>query len=52
MTIREQIYLLKQKLSGNMMQDMEIRDQIHKLEMQLNKVKPNNNHITCVGCSG
>ena len=48
--IELQIYELKSKLSGDMMSDMEIRDQIHNLEMTLNGVKPEDSHFDCIGC--
>lgn len=37
-------------LTGDMFQDMEIRDQIHNLKMQLKGVKPMDSHFDCVGC--
>ena len=48
--IQLQIDDLKSKLSGDMMSDMEIRDQIHNLEMTLNGVKPEDSHFDCIGC--
>ena len=41
---------LKEGLTGDMMKDMEIKDQIHKLEMKLNGTKPTDSHFDCVGC--
>ncbi|GGZ35097.1 hypothetical protein GCM10007049_30650 [Echinicola pacifica] len=41
---------LKGSLTGDMFNDMEIRDQIHNLEMQLNGTKPSDSHFDCVGC--
>jgi hypothetical protein len=41
---------LQGKLTGDMFQDMEIKDQIHNLEMKINGVKPMDTHIDCVGC--
>ncbi|WP_176550806.1 hypothetical protein [Escherichia fergusonii] len=38
--IQAMIDQLKKELTGDMMKDMEIKDQIHKLEMELNQVKP------------
>lgn len=32
------------------MEDMEIRDKIHNLEMELNGVKPSDSLFECVGC--
>lgn len=40
-SIDGQIAELKSKLTGDMMQDMEIKDQIHALEMKKNNVNPN-----------
>ena len=48
--IQSKINELKSKLSGDMMSDMEIRDQIHNLEMTLNGVKPEDSHFDCIGC--
>jgi hypothetical protein len=38
------------KLTGDMFADMETRDEIHNLEMQLKGVKPLDSHFDCVGC--
>ena len=48
--INTEIESLKTKLTGNMMEDMEIRDQIHNLEMKLKGVKPEDSHFDCIGC--
>jgi hypothetical protein len=48
--IEQEIDNLKGTLTGNMFQDMETRDQIHNLEMQLKGVKPMDSHFDCVGC--
>jgi hypothetical protein len=48
--LRAQIDQLKGQLTGDMFADMEARDQIHNLEMQLKGVKPMDSHIDCVGC--
>ena len=48
--LRQQILELRNKLTGDMFQDMEIRDKIHNLEMKLNGVKPVDSHFDCVGC--
>jgi hypothetical protein len=48
--IQQEIDTLKAQLSGDMFKDMEIRDQIHNLEMKLHGVKPIDSHIDCVGC--
>jgi hypothetical protein len=41
---------LREKLTGDMFADMETRDEIHNLEMQLKGVKPLDSHFDCVGC--
>lgn len=38
--ISAQIYALELTLTGDMMKDMETKDEIHKLRMQLNDVAP------------
>jgi len=48
--LTNEIESLKTKLTGNMMKDMEIRDQIHNLEMKLKGVKPEDSHFDCIGC--
>ena len=50
--IKKTIEGLKKQLTGDMMQDMAIRDEIHNLEMKLNGTKPTDSHFDCVGCSG
>lgn len=49
-TIQAEIEALQAKLTGDMFQDMEIKDQIHNLEMKLKGVKPMDTHFDCVGC--
>ena len=48
--IEETIERLKSQLTGDMMSDMAIRDEIHNLEMKLNGTKPTDSHFDCVGC--
>jgi hypothetical protein len=48
--IQQEIDNLKGTLTGDMFQDMETRDQIHNLEMQLKGIKPIDSHFDCVGC--
>jgi hypothetical protein len=50
LALEQAIAALKGKLTGNMFSDMETRDQIHNLEMQLKGVKPIDSFIDCVGC--
>ena len=49
-SLTQQIIELKSKLTGNMMEDMEVRDQIHNIEMKLKGVKPEDSHFDCIGC--
>lgn len=49
-TLQEEIDSLRATLTGNMFQDMEIKDAIHNLEMKLKGVKPVDSHIDCIGC--
>jgi len=49
-TIEEQIKALEAQLTGDMFADMDIKDQIHNLQMQLKGVKPMDSHFDCVGC--
>lgn len=48
--LEEQIAALNAQLTGDMFTDMDIKDQIHNLEMQLKGVKPMDSHFDCVGC--
>lgn len=48
--LRAQIEQLRSQLTGDMFADMETRDKIHNLEMQLNGTKPGGQYIDCVGC--
>lgn len=48
--LESQIAELKGQLTGDMFADMEVRDQIHNLEMKLKGVKPMDSSIDCVGC--
>tara|TARA_R100000773_G_C4160121_1_gene78347 strand:+ start:221 stop:379 length:159 start_codon:yes stop_codon:yes gene_type:complete len=50
MNIEKQIEDLKKQLTGDMIADMNIRDQIHNLEMKLKGVKPEDSHFDCIGC--
>lgn len=49
-TIEEQITALEAKLTGDMFSDMDIKDEIHNLQMKAQGVKPMDSHIDCVGC--
>lgn len=48
--LQEEITKLQGELTGEMFHDMEIKDNIHNLEMKLKGVKPMDSHIDCVGC--
>jgi hypothetical protein len=50
LSLQEQIDALKKKLTGDLFADMDIKDEIHNLEMKINGVKPMDTHIDCVGC--
>lgn len=49
-TLEQQITALEAQLTGDMFQDMEIRDKIHNLKMKLNGTKPMDSSIDCIGC--
>ena len=48
--IHNQIQSLELQLTGNMFNDMEIKEKIHNLKMKANGSKPINTEIDCVGC--
>ncbi|MCH2228897.1 MAG: hypothetical protein MK105_01035 [Crocinitomicaceae bacterium] len=48
--LQDQIEVLRGKLTGDMFTDMDIKDEIHNLEMKLKGVKPMDSHIDCIGC--
>tara|TARA_R110001592_G_scaffold265931_1_gene531533 strand:+ start:332 stop:499 length:168 start_codon:yes stop_codon:yes gene_type:complete len=48
--IVDKIEALKEKLTGEMFQDMRIKDAIHNLEMELKGIKPTDSHFDCIGC--
>ncbi len=48
--LQEEIAALEAQLSGDMFQDMDLKDKIHNLKMKLNGVKPVDSHIDCIGC--
>lgn len=50
LTLQEEINSLKAQLTGDLFADMDLKDQIHNLEMKLNGVKPMDTYIDCVGC--
>ena len=48
--IKEEIKSLESTLTGDMMNDMDVKDQIHNLQMKLNGTKPTDSHFDCIGC--
>lgn len=48
--IKEKIEKLNSQLTGDMAQDMKIRNEIHNLQMKLDGVKPIDTKIDCEGC--
>ena len=48
--IQEEIDALAAQLTGDMFQDVELKDKIHNLEMKMKGVKPMDSHFDCVGC--
>ena len=44
------IEFLKEQLSGDMFADMDIKDEIHNLQMKIDGTKPSDSHIDCIGC--
>jgi hypothetical protein len=48
--VEKAIESLSGKLTGEMFQDMRIKDSIHNLEMELKGIKPTDSHFDCVGC--
>ncbi|WP_185974426.1 hypothetical protein [Litoribacter populi] len=48
--IEQEIEELNKSLTGNMFEDMDTRDKIHNLEMQLKGTKPMDSHFDCIGC--
>ena len=45
-----EIAVLEDKLTGEMFEDMRIKDAIHNLEMELKDIKPTDSHFDCFGC--
>lgn len=48
--VQSEITSLESQLTGDMFNDMEIKDKIHNLKMKLNGTRPMNSEIECVGC--
>ena len=52
--LERELQNLNDRLSGDMMADMELRDRIHEIEMELNGVSPSCglDGSECENCSG
>ena len=48
--LKSEIEELINQLTGNMMEDMEIRDKINNLEMKVKGIKTMDTRIDCIGC--
>ncbi|MEP1096174.1 MAG: hypothetical protein ABJG78_13755 [Cyclobacteriaceae bacterium] len=48
--IQSEISSLESQLTGDMFNDMDLKDKIHNLRMKLNGTRPINSEIECVGC--
>jgi hypothetical protein len=48
--LQTELVQLNAQLTGDMFQDMDIKDQIHNLEMKIKGIKPMDSHFDCVGC--
>ncbi len=48
--INEKIKELEAQLTGDMFNDMDIKDKIHNLKMKRDGIKPEDSFIDCVGC--
>lgn len=44
------VEFLKEQLSGDMFEDMDIKDEIHNLQMKIDGNKPMDTSIDCIGC--
>lgn len=49
-TIEKEIQDLEQQLTGDMFEDMDIKNKIHNLRMKQNGTKPQDSHFECIGC--
>jgi hypothetical protein len=48
--IQNKIDELEKKVTGDMFKDMDLKNKIHVLEMELKDVKPDDSHFECIGC--
>ena len=49
-SLEQEIESLNAQLTGDMFKDMDVKDKMHNLTMQLKGVKPMDTSIDCVGC--
>lgn len=49
--IQNQIIFLEEKLTGDMFKDMEVRQEIHRLKMELQGVKPDRREANTLYCN-
>lgn len=47
----EKIQKLEQRISGEMFKDMEIREEIHRLKMEMTGVKPDRKEANTLYCN-
>lgn len=48
--LEKEVQVLQGQLTGDMFNDMDIKDKIHNLKMKLNGVRPSDSVVECVGC--
>ena len=48
--LEKEILTLNNQLTGDMFNDMELRDKIHNIEMKVKGIKPEDSHFDCIGC--
>jgi hypothetical protein len=48
--LKEEIEELKKQLTGDMFEDMYVKNKIHNLQMKIDGVKPEDSHFDCIGC--
>ena len=50
MSLQEEYRKLQEGLTGDMFKDMEAKERMHEITMQMNGVKPDHSIAECVGC--
>lgn len=48
--MKKKVAELEEQLTGDMEKDMDIRDEIHKIKMNINGVTPTSLKFECVNC--